>query len=463
MRKPNARRIVILLFIGTGLLSVLSCKKTSEHSVVAVLPVQITAISVDSGGAGAVVTLTGSNFSPKSTDNLVNFNGVAATVLANDTATYDHTTTLQVRVPQRAGTGAITVTNSAGSVATWPVFNYVYNITVSTLAGGGSPGSPGSGGYADGAGRYALFNQPWGIAVDSAGNIYVADNANNCIRKITPDGTTTTFAGSGRAGFADGKGKDASFSFPAGLALDRAGNLYVADWVNSRVRKITPDGVVSTLAGTGVSGFTDGPVATATFGAPLSVAVDSAGNVFVTDYDYENLREITTDGQVTTVSFPGSAQFPGFISSTAFDAQNNLYFTDFSHGMTMEVAGGFNFTLGGTGSGGYQDGVGTSAGFSSPMAICVDKRGDIYVSDIGNSRIRNVVSKGGLAANPPACFGFFRVSEVSTVAGNGKYGYVDGPAAKAEFGSVYGIAVDGQGNLYIADQTNNCIREIFIL
>ena len=224
-------------------------------------------------------------------------------------------------------------------------------LNITTLAG-----QVGVGGYADGAGTQAQFRLPNSVAVDSAGNVYVADTANNTIRKITPNGVVSTLAGvSGSHGSADGIGGNARFWAPFGIAVDRSGNVYVADTGNNTIRKITPNGVVSTLAGlAGHPGSKDGIGANARFRNPWGVAVDDAGNVFVADMSNDTIRKITPTGVVSTLA--GQAGISGSL-----------------------------------------DGVGTSAQFNNPFAIAVDSADNIYVSDSANDTIRKITPSGAVS------------------------------------------------------------------
>jgi sugar lactone lactonase YvrE len=184
--------------------------------------------------------------------------------------------------------------------------------------------------------------------VDAAGNVYVAEVVAAVIRKITPDGDVSTFAGkAGMSGFAEGTGDNARFNQPFGLALDAAGNLYVADAANSRIRKITPDRVVSTFAGTGLIGSADGPRNSATFAFPAALALDVDGNVYVAEPGSSVLRRITLAGEVST------------LAGVAFQT-------------------------------GSQDGIGKAARFGQPLGIAVDAGGALYVADTQNSVIRKV-------------------------------------------------------------------------
>src|SRR6267154_2004509 len=324
---------------------------------------------------------------------------------------------------------------------------------VSTFAG-----TPDIFGSADGTGAAARFNLPEGVATDSADNVYVADEGNNTIRKITPAGVVTTLAG--RAGFSggdDGIGAAARFDFPRGVATDNAGNVYVADMFNNTIRKVTPAGVVSTLAGTaGVFGSADGTGAAASFFFPRGVATDSAGNVYVADTSNNTIRKITPAGAVTTLA--GTAGFSGSSDGTglaarfnlprgiAADGAGNLYVAELVNNTIRKITpAGVVTTLAGTAGGvGGADGAGAAASFNFPCSVAIDSASNVYVAD-GNHTIRKITPVG----------------VVSTLAGTtGVIGSTDAAGAAASFNSPVGVATDSAGNVYMADTSNNTIRKI---
>jgi sugar lactone lactonase YvrE len=257
-------------------------------------------------------------------------------------------------------------------------------------------------GFSDGTGTGAKFSDPWGIAVDSTGNLYVADYSNNRIRKITPGGLVTTLAGSGSRGSANGTGTSASFNYPSAVAVDAANNVYVADTDNCLIRKINPAGVVTTLSGSaGVTACVNGPISSALFAQPQGITLDSAGNVYVADA-FSVIRKITVGGIVSTVA-------------------------------------GSPFVYG------YADGTGSSASFTGPSGLAVDATGTIYVADTWNCLIRKITS-GGI---------------VTTLAGSAQnIGSADGTGTSAFFNYPSGVAIDSCGNIIVADGWNNEIRKI---
>jgi sugar lactone lactonase YvrE len=331
---------------------------------------------------------------------------------------------------------------------------------VTTLAG-----QPGSSGSADGTGTNAQFNGPFGVAVDSVGNLYVADDDNNTIRKVTPDGVVTTLAGlAGSSGSADGTGTNAQFNFPDGVAVDSAGNVYVADWGNSTIRKVTPGGVVTTLAGlAGIPGSADGTGSAARFGSanggPRGVAVDSAGNVYVADTQNFTIRKVTSGGVVTTLaglagswgSADGTGSAAQFAdpSGVAVDSAGNVYVADTDNNTIRKVTpGGVVTTLAGLAGNvgiGSADGTGSAARFWWPEGVAVDSAGNVYMADTHNDTIRKVTPDG----------------VVTTLAGlAGNLGSADGTGTNAQFNGPDGVAVDSAGNVNVADIGNDTIRKV---
>ncbi|HWK84745.1 MAG TPA: hypothetical protein VNS61_13510, partial [Caldimonas sp.] len=305
----------------------------------------------------------------------------------------------------------------------------------------------------------APFNGPTGVVVDAAGNVYVADNGNETIRKITPTGVVSTFAGlTGSPGSTDGTGSSARFNSPFGIAVDAAGNVYVADRGNHTIRKITPAGDVSTLAGlAGSAGSTDGAGSAARFSNPSAVAVDAAGTVYVADTGNQTIREITAVGVVSTLA--GLANNQGSSDGTgnaarfnhpfgvAVDAAGNVYIGDtFNQTIRKITAAGVVSTLAGlANSQGIADGSGNVARFHQPGGVAVDTAGNVYVADAGNSTIRAITPAG----------------VVSTLAGSaGNAGNIDGTGAAARFNAPIDVTVDAAGNVYVADSSNQSIRLI---
>lgn len=323
-------------------------------------------------------------------------------------------------------------------------------------------GQPGVSGSADGTGSVARFAYPYGVAIDSAGNLYVADQWNNRICKVTGVGVVTTLAGAANSGSADGTGTAARFSYPSGVAVDSVGNVYVADSNNNTIRKVTPAGVVTTLAGSaGNPGISDGVGNVARFNHPNGVGVDNAGNVYVADTENFAIRKVTAAGAVTTLA--GSPGNPGLVdgtgyaarflkpSSLAVDNAGNLYVAELgeairsSHRIRKVTATGVVTTLAGSPDwGGIADGTGSAARFAYPEGVAVDGAGNVYVADSNNNTIRKVTPAG----------------VVTTIGGSPLTpGSVGGTGSAARFNGPYGVTVDTAGNLYVADQWNNRISK----
>ncbi|MEO5881893.1 MAG: SMP-30/gluconolactonase/LRE family protein [Caldimonas sp.] len=305
----------------------------------------------------------------------------------------------------------------------------------------------------------AMFTTPEDVAVDAAGNFYIADTGNHRINKITSTGVFSTLAGSaGNAGTADGTGSAARFNVPRGLAVDSAGNVYVADTFNETIRKITPAGVVSTLAGlAGIGGSVDGTGSAARFSAPYSVAVDAAGTLYVADTSNQTIRRITPAGVVTTLA--GLAGSAGFVDGTgnaarftnprgvAVDTAGNIYVADSGTQTIRRItpAGTVSTLAGLAPVVGSADGTGSAARFADPRGIAVDAADNVYIGDTGNRTVRKITPAG----------------VVTTLAGlANNAGNVDGTGSAARFASPRGTAVDAAGNVYVADFNNESIRKI---
>jgi sugar lactone lactonase YvrE len=328
---------------------------------------------------------------------------------------------------------------------------------ISTFAGNSGYGFQGDGGPA----LNAQLSSPRGIATDSAGNLYLADRWNNRIRKIA-GANITTIAGNGQGNFGgDGSiATSAQLSYPAGVAVDSTGNLYIADLLNNRVRMVTPNGVISTYAGNGLPGFSgDGGAATsAQLNQPSGLAIDSAGNLYIADSNNSAVRMVNPQGIISTIAGTGGTEgYSGDGGAAtkatllapvglAVDAQKNLYIADY-YGWIRKVTAstGVITTLAGIGSNGYSGdgGPATSAQFYNPLAVAVDTAGNVYVADSNNGAVR-MISNG----------------IITTIAGSGILSYTGdgGPAALAQFSAINGIAVDAQGNIYVADTSNDAIR-----
>ena len=270
----------------------------------------------------------------------------------------------------------------------------VVNVVVTTFAGTTL-------GFLDATGTNAQFNAPIGVAVDSAGVLYIGDQSNQRIRKITAAAVVSTLAGQSLDGFANGTGTNARFTNPRGVAVDSSGNVYVADTGNQRIRKITSAGVVTTLAGSGVQGFANGTGTNAQFSNPSGVAVDSAGNVYVADYDNHRIRKITSAGVVTTLAGNGTAAFADGTGTSArfnspqgvaVDSAGNVYVADYNNQRIRKItSAGVVTTLAGQTTPGSTDGTGTNARFNGPTGIAVTSGGILYVVDSDNNRIRKIV------------------------------------------------------------------------
>lgn len=340
---------------------------------------------------------------------------------------------------------AFSVTNDTAPPAMAMTIRVPY--VASTLAGSGGTA------LTMGNGVSASFGQPHGLTMDAQGNLYIAGFLNSAILKMAPDGAVSVFAGSGVAGSADGTGASASFAHPVGLAFDNQGNLFVADYSNNRIRKITSSGVVSTLAGSTL-GFADGAGTAAQFNQPRELVLDSANNIYVAERGNHRIRKITPAGVVTTFAGNGSTTFANGNGTAAsfsspegvvFDAQQNLYVTEYVGQRIRKITpAGDVTTFAGSGVAGFSDGTGTAASFYAPHGIAIDNQGNLIIGDYSNRAIRRITPAG----------------VVTTLAGNGSSGWLDGTGIAAKFAGIQGIAVGPQGELYLADEMNHRLRKM---
>jgi uncharacterized protein (TIGR03437 family) len=338
---------------------------------------------------------------------------------------------------------------------------------ITTYAGNGTVLSSGDGGAAPSAGTNTA-----GVAVDASGNLFIADGYNNRVRKVSTSGIITTVAGNGTQGFSGdgGAATAASLGFPVAVAVDAAGNLFIADLYNNRVRKVSTNGVITTVAGNGTKNVQsglgsysgdNGPATAAGLNYPYGVAVDASGNLFIADLYNNRVRKVSTSGVITTIAGNGQAGFAGDGGPAAsaqldepfgiaVDAAGNLFITDYGNDRVRRIsASGTITTVAGNATPGYTNdgGLATAAQLNYPKGIAIDSSGNLFIADFSNSVVRKISASG----------------TITTVAGNGSFGYTGdgGPATSAELDFPPGVAVDASGNLFIAD-TRSVIRKVSV-
>jgi len=299
-------------------------------------------------------------------------------------------TVADYRIVSAVGTITSLVLDQAGNfyIADWGD-NQIKKLTptgdLSVFAGSGASGST------DGKGLGASFFEPDGIIISPAGDFFVSDQANHLIRKITKDAEVITFAGNGMAGLANGKGNAASFNSPRGLAIDGSGNIYVADQANNLIRKITADGTVSVYAGNGIAGYADASSAlSASFNTPTAVGVDTHGNTYVSDSGNGVVRKITPAGVVST--FATGFNFPRELRA---DGTGNVYVCDQRDNVVKRISPtGVVTVIAGSGLRGASNGIGKAASFAEAIGLLLDEKGNLFLGESGNNMIRKITISG---------------------------------------------------------------------
>jgi uncharacterized protein (TIGR03437 family) len=417
----------------------------------------------------AIRKATPNSLTPTVTTNLngtttttFNTNSIITTVAGNGTSGFTGDGNTAGNTTEFAGPWGIAL-DSGGNIYVADVFNarirkIVSGGSVSTIAGNGLLSFSGDGSAATKAQLFA----PRGVAADTSGNLYIADTSNNRVRKVAPGGVITTVAGNGTAGFGgDGAAAaGAQLNQPVALAIDSFGNLYIADFSNQRVRMVSPGGVISTVAGNGTAGFGgDGGAATAAqLNGPIALTVDRGGNVYVSDFNNSRVRKFTPGGNITTVAGNGINGFGGDGASAtsallngpsglAVDSAGNLYIADLDNSRIRKVSPtGTITTFAGNGIAaiGGDGGPVSQATLAAPQSLLIDSEGNLYVGD-SVGRVRMISASG----------------TITTIVGKGPAGYSGdgGDASLAQINGPLGLAMDTKGNLYIADTGNNAIRQ----
>jgi len=418
---------------------------------------QPTSVAVD--GAGNLYFADYDNIVRK-----VNASGAISTIAGNGIRGYigdgGPATAAQLSTPQGVavdGSGNVYIADQANN----KIRKVNTSGIISTIAGDGVLGHSGDGSPA----TAAELNAPQGVAVDGSGNVYIADMGNNVIRKVNTTGIISTFAGiwgdSGDGGDG-GPAVSAGLGYPAGVAVDGSGNVYIADFVNNKIRKVNTSGIISTIAGNGITGYSgDGGSATvAELYTPQGVAVDGSGNVYIADQANNKIRKVNTSGIISTIAGNGITGYSGDGTSAtaaelnashgvAVDGSGNVYIADYGNNRIRKVnTSSIISTIAGNGTYSHSGdgGPATVAELNTPNYVALDGAGNVYIADLANNKIRKVNTSG----------------IISTIAGNGITGYSGdgGPATGAELNTPHGVAVDGSGNVYIADYNNNVIRKV---
>lgn len=447
---------ILYIFLAVAVM-LTACKKNGTDNV----PTNpsISSIVPAVAQANQVVAINGKRFSKNAAENVIKFSGVRAEIVS---ATEE---ILMVTVPANGSTGNVTITVN-NQTSKGPVFTYgvpgndpvEYDYVTSTYAGSGTAGN------SYGLLLEAQFTTLEGVALDeSTGDLILADRGNQIIKRIKKNGTVVEFvAGVKGAGTVNGPVADAKFNNPYKTAVDKFGNIYTVDNSGARIRKIdVAAGMVSTFAGpsgaTVTTGFLDGASTAARFNVPVDAVVDNDGNVYVADANNSAIRKIKPDGTVMTLVGGGPSQnalidgvWPSARlnrpSGICLDRDGMLLVADRYNNAIRKIdpRTGRITTIAGSGVAGFKDDEALKATFNHPFGIHADKHNNIYVTELNNSAVRMITAVG----------------RVTTIAGNGTVGFAEGKAGVSQFNNPTDVTVDDEGNIFIADMSNNRIRKI---
>ena len=414
---------------------------------------ELSGFSPLSGKKGTTVKIQGKHFGSEVSKVSLQINGLKAKINAvTDTE-------ITAIVPDKCGLGKLVVNVNGREVTSGAAFRYLYTAVTSYFSGSGKGDDGSDGGYEDGAPQQWAFRTLYNIVTDSKGVMFAADLGNCIIKRIETDGRTSTIAGTPDAsGFKDGKVNQGLMKFPIGLETAPDGSIYVADHKNNAIRKVSPDGMLTTVAGGPErEGLVDGDISVAQFKAPYGVKLDNTGTLWICDTENGVIRKLSTDGKVTTFagSTPGYAD--GKLSEAKFympahlnfDQNDNMFIADkHNHCIRKITPDGTVTTFAGVATKpGYRDGEAGQAMFNQPCNIQIDKLGNLYVNDLYNHCIRLVYPDG----------------YATTLAGKGGTGgYQEGPGENALFKYPQGCTLDKDGNLFVTDSANQRIRKLTI-
>ena len=434
-------RISVSFFVVVFTFVLAQCSKQDAGPTTDTTPL-ITSISPASGPFDTSITISGVNFATNTSGNQVTINGRSLEVLDASA------TQLIVKVPLRMGSGKVKVQTSAGTVE-GPTFTFQYTVLVSTLSGTGVAG------FMDGAPDVSQFDFPSGLKYLSSTDLIICDRSNNRLRRVSSDGTTSTYSGS-TLGTVNGDISVALFTGPNRIAFDSDGSMYISQsGLSNLIRKITSAGLVTTLAGGASTGFVNANGTAARFAGPSGIAVDLSKNVYVADFANNAIRKITPSGDVTTLAGDGTSGFMDGTGSSAkfnlplgmdIDISGNLIVADFgNHRIRKVTQAGVVTTVAGNGIDGFLDGPSSTAEFNLPRDLAIDLDGNIYVVDGLNNAIRIITISGN----------------VVTLAGNGASGSTNGNGSLATFNNPYAIDILGE-IMIVGERDSPLIRKLIV-